>query len=157
MEISDTLKIIFNFCDFMSQLSLASTCTYYRNNLHIIDLFNIDNKYLQKLTHVISQFAIFEKVIYLNARNNWKITNVSHMKSLQILYASGDCGINQQGIEGLNLLEFNASNNSKITNISQMKSLQILYANGDCGINQQGIEGLNLIKLYASHNSKISH
>jgi len=79
------------------------------------------------------------------------------MKSLQILYAYGDCGIDQQGIEGLNLIGLYASNNSKITNVSHMKSLQILDASYDCGINQEGIEGLNLIELDANDNSKITN
>jgi len=79
------------------------------------------------------------------------------MKSLQILYAFGECGINQKGIEGLNLIKLYARNNSKITNVSYMKSLQILDASSSiCGINQKGIEGLNLIQLYAHGNSKIS-
>jgi len=157
MEFIDTLQIIFNFCDFRSQLSLVTTCTYYRNNLHIIDLLNIDKKYLKKLTQEILRYSIFEKVIYLNASNNFKITNVSHMKSLQILHAEGDCGINQQEIKGLNLIKLDASYNSKITNVSHMESLQILHAcGGNCGINQQGIEGLNLLELYARKNPKIT-
>ena len=116
MEFLDTLQIIFNFCDFGSQLSLVSACTYYRNNLHITDLFNIDKKYLQKLTQKILQFPIFEKVICLNTSYNSKITNVSHMKSLQILNVGGYyCGINQEGIEGLNLIQLYAHGNSKIS------------------------------------------
>ena len=115
MEFIDTLQIIFNFCNFRSQLSLISTCIYYRNNLHIIDLFNIDKKYLKELTQEILHFSIFEKVIYLNANCNSKITNVSHMKFLQILNASFNCGIDQKGIEGLNLIELKARDNSKIS------------------------------------------
>ena len=63
----------------------------------------------------ILQYSIFEKVMDLNASYNSKITNVSHMKSLQILCASGNCGINQEGIKGLNLIQFYASYNSKIS------------------------------------------
>jgi len=98
-----------------SQLSLISTCTQYRNNLHIIDLFNINEKYLQKLTQEILQYLIFENVVYLNASDNSKITNVSHMKSLQILCAFGNCGINQEGIKGLNLTQVYAIHNQKIS------------------------------------------
>jgi len=36
------------------------------------------------------------------------------MKSLQILNARDNCGIDQKGIEGLNLIELYASGNSKI-------------------------------------------
>ena len=154
MEFIDTLQIIFIFCDFMSQISLISTCTYYRNNLHIIDLFNIDKKYLQKLNQDILHLSIFEKVKYLDACPNQKITRVSHMKFLEILDTDE---IDQEGIEGLNLIELYASDNSKITNVSHMKSLQILNAYGNCGINQKGIEGLNLIDLNANHNSKITN
>ena len=38
------------------------------------------------------------------------------MKSLRILNASGECGINQNGICGLDLIELDVSGNKKITN-----------------------------------------
>jgi len=43
-------------------------------------------------------------------------------KSLKILYAIGSCGIDQNGIDGLDLVELYADSNKKITNISFMKT-----------------------------------
>ena len=76
---------------------------------------------------------------YLNASNNPKIKDVSWLKNLKKLGASGDCGINQLGINGLDLIKLDASNNPKIKNVSWMKNLKKLGASGDCGINQLGI------------------
>lgn len=51
----------------------------------------------------------------LGASDNSKITNVSHMRSLKKLVASGNCGIADAGIADLKLVEFDISFNSKIT------------------------------------------
>jgi len=40
------------------------------------------------------------------------------MTSLKKLFVRGSCGIDQKGIQGLNLVELDASNNGKITNVS---------------------------------------
>ena len=40
------------------------------------------------------------------------------MTNLKKLYARADCGIDQDGIHGLNLIELNACYNSKITDVS---------------------------------------
>ena len=70
------------------------------------------------------------------------------MTSLKKLDARGNCGIGQNGIIGLNLVEFDANNNNnKITNVSFMTSLKKLDAWGDCGIGQNSIIGLNLVQL----------
>ena len=50
----------------------------------------------------------------LDASNNPKITNVSHLHNLQELYASGNCGITDDGIKGLRLIELDATDNPKI-------------------------------------------
>ena len=66
---------------------------------------------------------------YLNCfvNTNDKIKNVSFMKSLKILYADFNCGIDQNGIKNLNLVKISTFNNYKITNVSFMKSLKIYY------------------------------
>ena len=46
------------------------------------------------------------------------------MTSLKKLNTCGDCGIGQNGIIGLNLVQFFASYNSKITNVSFMALLK---------------------------------
>ena len=51
-------------------------------------------------------------LVELDVWNNSKITNVSFMKNLKKLDASGSgCGIDQKGIEGLDLVELNVWNN----------------------------------------------
>ena len=76
--------------------------------------------------------------------------------TLKILYASYNCGIDQNGIKDLHLIELNASGNKKIKDVSQMAStLKILNASDNCGIDQNGIKDLHLTKLNASGNEKI--
>ena len=55
------------------------------------------------------------------------------MINLQKLNASRNCGIDNDGIKGLNLIELYVSNNPKITNVNWMKKIQKLDASGDCG------------------------
>lgn len=147
----DIWKIIFDYLDFRSKLSMVSICFFLRNNLFITDLYHINVRYLNALTTEILKYPIFEHVTKLNAANNIKITNVSFLKSLKILNAIGDCGISQDSINGLNLIELNASYNIIIQNVSFMKSLKILDARSS-RINQDGITGLDLIELDASNN-----
>jgi hypothetical protein len=55
------------------------------------------------------------------------------------LYADSNCGTDQYGIKGLDLIESYVSYNNKITNVSFMKNLKKLHANGNCGIDRYGI------------------
>ncbi len=77
------------------------------------------------------------------------------MVNLKKLNIWGSCGIDQQGIEGLNLIELNANYNGKIKDVSFMINLKILDARDSCGIDQQGIRGLNLVEFDAKNNKKI--
>ena len=80
------------------------------------------------------------------------------MTKLQILNAGGDCGIDQLGIIGLNLIKFIVGNNIKIKNVLFMTNLQILDVSGRfCGINQSNISCLNLIELNALNNTNIKN
>jgi len=155
MLILDVWKIIFELLDFKSKINFISTCHYFRDNLIITDLYNIEQKYLELLSDEVLHYKIFSKVKTLNATDNKKITSVSFMKSLKILYAEDNCGIDQNGIDCLDLVELYADSNTKITNVSFMKSLKVLSARYSCGIDQNGIEGLNLDKLYMILNEKI--
>ena len=77
------------------------------------------------------------------------------MKNLKVLNASGS-GINQDGINGLDLYVLHVYDNNKITNIAFMKNLKVLTASSTCGIDQNGIEGLDLIELDTRNNNKIT-
>ena len=109
----DIWNIIFDLLDFKSKMNLISTCKYLRQNLHIIDLCNIDRKYLYKLTTNILRYKIFKNVSYIDlslAHN--KIKNISFMKNLKKVIAcnydntSANYGIKQRSIRDLDLIEF---------------------------------------------------
>ena len=149
--------VIFKFLDFETQLGIIFTSKFFRDNLFITDLYNIDRFYLKKLTNNILRFKIFKYVIKLNVDYNKKIKNISFMTNLKKLNAELNCGIDQKGIDGLDLIYLNIWDNEKIKNVSFMTNLQYLDACYDCGINQDGIEGLNLTYLNASNNKKITN
>ena len=146
---------IIKYLELRSIIRLMSICCFFHNNLYIVDLYHIDNALKGKLSDDILRQHKFRNLKYLNANDNKKIKDVSWIKTLQILNASCNCGIDQKGIEGLNLIELNAWNNKKIKDVSWIKSLQKLNAGGSCEIDQKGIEGLNLIGLDARGNEKI--
>ena len=50
------------------------------------------------------------------------ITDISFMRNLKVLHAYGNCGINQNGINGLDLVKLYADDNKKITTKSFKKS-----------------------------------
>ena len=69
--------------------------------IKITNLYDIDQHLLNKLDDDI--LRNYNDVIKLDANSNWKITNINHMKNLQVLNASctsagHECGINDNGI-----------------------------------------------------------
>lgn len=158
MDSIDIWKIIFDFCDFKSKLTLISVNNFLRKNLVITDLFWIDTKNTKLLTNDVIKLHIFSKVTKLYACNNQNITDVSPLKYLRVLHAHGSCGIGQKDIEKLEsvgLYGLFAGENEKIVNVSMIKTLKALHAYGKCGIDQKGIEGLELIVLFKTGNKKI--
>lgn len=94
---------ILNKLDFRFQINLTSICNYFRKNLFILDLFNIDRKYLLKLTNDILKQKIFMNVHKLKIL--WSSdSDVSFLKKLKILHVYGN-KIDQKGIDGLDLIE----------------------------------------------------
>ena len=178
---------IFNLLDLKAEINIISTSHYLKNNMFVTDLYNQDNIILKKLTTTILKQKTFINVIKLNANYNKLITDLSFIKKLKILCAKGECGIDQNCINCLNLIELNAYNNEKIqnvekvpfvlhsknngrlssicctANVSFMKNFKKLNAsqnllrNQICGIDQNGINGLNLIELDAENNKKINN
>ena len=64
----------------------------------------------------------------------------SFMKNLKILHAEDKCGIDQNGIRGLNLKKLYAHDNKGIYNVSFMKKLKYLDISGEkCGVDQNGL------------------
>jgi hypothetical protein len=118
---NDLLYIIFNNLDFLSKLIFRIVS----KNMHLLkiyDFLNINYKYRYKLNNKILLKYPFIK--YLDASYNHKINNINHLINLEILYASGNtCGIDNDGIKNINLIELYAYNNSKITNVDHMTKL----------------------------------
>ncbi len=154
----DIWKIIIKLLafDIKSLLNLKSCNKFFNDNFLITNLFDIGEKIKYLLTTESLSQIKYINVAELDVSNNRKITNVSYMKNLKKLNASGNCGIDQKGIEGLDLVELHVSNNRKITNASFMKKLNKLYAS-NCGIDQNGIEGLDLVKPSVGDNPKITN
>ena len=105
---------IFPKLDLISQIRLRQVSKFFYNNLDITNLYDIHNKYNSKLMDEI--IKKYPKLVKLDAWNNSKITNISHLKNLKILDAGGwNCGISDVHLIGLNLVELSVWNNSRIT------------------------------------------
>lgn len=98
-------------------------------------------------------------LIELNASGNPRIKSVEHISTLEILDASGRCGIDDRGLEfSQNLRVLNAAYNHRIRTITPfVRKLAELNASGSCGIDDRGIgEDAHIRILDASDNPKIT-
>ena len=116
----DIWHIIFHHCDLLSQSELIIVCSDFYNSFFITDLYNISNIYQNKLTMLVLQQRKFNKLIRLDIRSNQHINNISFLTTLKKLRVGYSCRITQQGIQGLNLIDFDAGHNEQIKNISFM-------------------------------------
>ena len=114
MQIYELWLIIFKNQTILSQTNLVQSSQRFWDNLIVTDLFDIDDNSKKILSDEILKLNFFESVAKLHASNNSKITNVSFMKNLKIISASGSCGIDQNGIAGLDLVELHAVGNQYI-------------------------------------------
>ena len=116
----DLLNLIFNKLDFLNQIRLKQVCKFYYNNLHIIDLYNIDYKYKKLLNDEI--LKNYHYIKYLDVWNNPKIKNISHMKNLKKLDCSFQCEISDEDIKDLCLIKLYTRGNPRIKNINNRKN-----------------------------------
>jgi hypothetical protein len=109
----DIWQLIFDYYDIHDQLNILSICKIFNNKLKVKKLKHI------KLNDVILQQRKFYNLEELYASNNEKIKNVNHLIKLKILDCSYDCGIDQEGIKDLKLIEkLYALGNKKIQSIN---------------------------------------
>lgn len=151
-------NIILDYLDFNEKLLLRHVSKYH-NKIEIYDFDNIPYKLKEKLTDEI--LINYHFIKYLNASYNKNITTVNHMKNLRILHAYGwSCGISDEGLKNVNLIELYAGENNNITTVNHMTNLQKLSVYGCAGISSIGDDGLkdivNLITLAAMHNKNIT-
>ena len=100
-DLFDIWETIFNLLELKSQLKLISTCKYFEDQFFIKKLV----KNIRLSDDIIFQKK-FSRIMDLDVSNNPKITNVSFMKNLKILKAGWHCGIDQNGIQDLDLVRF---------------------------------------------------
>src|SRR5688572_19546030 len=103
----DIWQLILEHCHFKDQVHLLTCCKFFSDRLRITNLYFVDKNILDLLNDQILTQEKYKHLTKLNAFDNSKITNVSHMKSLRVLNASGYCGLNQDSIKCLDLVEFN--------------------------------------------------
>jgi hypothetical protein len=122
MEIisSDVWDIIANLHNDLKAMLTLKSCCKFLNRLLITNLFNIDNKYLQLLNNDVLCQPIFSNVVKLDVTCNNNVTDISFMKNLKILCANFSM-IDQNSINGLDLIELEAIFNLKITHASLTK------------------------------------
>src|SRR3972149_12117703 len=87
------------FLLFDSLINLSSSCKYVYNNIYLINLYGVEYKYLRKLTDIILKQQKYNRVRYLYAFRNSKITTIGHMRQLRELRLHRK--INQDGIREL--------------------------------------------------------
>ncbi len=173
--------VIFNKLDLLSQLRFRITCTYFYNNIHVTDLYNIPKIYKDRLNDkIIKQYkhlklldasgwnckvsgvAIQELSLHtLNASRNPSICDVhiQNMTSLHVLYIAYNCGVSDIGLVNLcNLHTLDVHGNLKITDEGiKGKKLKVLNASGNkTKITDGGIMNMPLVELVMSHNNKIT-
>ena len=95
----DIWETIFNLLELNSQLKLISVCKHFEDKFFIKKV--VRNS---RLSDDIIFQKKFSRIVDLDVSNNPKITNVSFMKNLKILNTGWNCGINQNGIQGLDLI-----------------------------------------------------
>ena len=114
-------QIVLEQLEFKSQIRIRLLSKkLYRLEIH--DFYNIPRIFTDRLNNEILKLYPFIKE--LNTCDCHKITNINHMRNLKKLIAFGDCGIDDNGIKNLNLIELYSHNNPKITNVSHMTNLK---------------------------------
>jgi len=151
----DINNIIFYLLSFRSKhefkkINKSST------KLKIIDLLNIEIKYLRKLDDKI--LKNYPQTIKLYASNNKLITKINKMKNLRVLYAEESCGLSHFGFSCcINIKVLHATDNKKIKNINFLTNLTELSARSTfSGIVHDSFKDCtNLEILDIRHNANI--
>jgi len=134
-------------------------CRIDQKGIQGLDLIELDcdmNGQIKDISFMTNLKKVYKDEIWLNSTLIIILKSKMYLSWLILkkLYADKDCGIDQKGIQGLDLIELYCTINEKIKDVSFMRNLKILYVD-NCGIDQQGIRGLDLIELHCRRNEKI--
>lgn len=151
---SEIWRVISDKTPFLTRTRLTQVCRFFNKNLQIINLCNIEKKYIPLLTNdILKQYP---DLIKLNLSNNRNVTDINHLTKLNFLDASGElCVLADKGIEKLNLQEIDVTNNLHITKLNHMNKLKVLTACYKSALTNNGIKKLNLRELDLTQNSTI--
>src|SRR5271154_3017156 len=122
----DIWQVIFQHCDLLSKLKLFLVCSDFYRSFYITDLYTIPKIYLYKISNSVLKQQKFSRIIELNISEAKKICDISFLTNLKKLNISGECGIDQHGIQGLDLVELNAGFYRTIKDVSFMINLKKL-------------------------------
>lgn len=167
-------NIIQNYVfDIKYKIYIYNLSKEHQNYIKIIDLYDVDNTLLKKITQEILIQPKFKYIQKLNIHNNFKVFDISHLSNtLKVLDCGGNLSnIKQNDILQLNLIELYMQNNRYIDNLNHMKNTLTTL---DCSVairsyncrrflriliklGQDGISELHLIKLKASNNVHINN
>ena len=120
-------------------------------SFEIIDLKNIDHKYLRRIDNTI--LNDYKNIKFLDSSFNTNINNINRFTNLKELITH--INMKDDDIARLNLEVLNANHTSKIKNINHMSKLRKLSATYECGINDEGIKHINLCEINISNNMRI--
>lgn len=140
-------NIIFDYSNLVTQLRLIGVCKYFNKQLHLTNLYDIDYKYIYRLTTDI--LKRYPYIVKLYANNN--VTDVTYLKHLRVLKAS--YYMNNDSIKDINLYKLIASY-SEITDVNHMTNLEYLDA-GSSTITNDGVKNINPVELDIHDNFKI--
>ena len=109
-------------CEFIDAIHLRQLNKWFYK-LEIHDFYNIDDKYICKLTNdILIAYPFIRK---LNAYNG-RITNINHLTNLKVLYVDWNGGISDNGINKLtNLKELSYLYNNRLKNFECKPTLLI--------------------------------
>ena len=170
----DVWNEIFNKLDLISQLNLNSTCKYFRRNLNVLDLENVDSKIKRCISNEVllkmrnlrlldlsfclkSFFSLnhLSKLEFLAlAPNSVEDKEISALVNLTYLEIPSN--YNVKTLTHLTKLKSLNLSRNPITNINFLTNLKSLTLRHYGGLTEEGMEKLTqLKKLNISHNKDI--
>jgi hypothetical protein len=150
---SDIWHIVFSYLNLKYQIRLRNTCKKFYKDLQIIDLYNIDEKYIKRITNDIIQQHKHLKL--LNIENNDNVTNLGlnglSLHTLNISYFGSKFDLNRSYSsyrEDCLTCMMNGKSNITDIGIKNMTSIHTLKASGvGCLITDIGIINLKELKI----------
>ena len=99
------VQCISEFTDLKTCLKIVCMCKWTAHNIKI--KYVNDEDLCRKITDHILEQKKYSHLIELNVNNNQKVRKISHLSYLQKLDIGFNCGVTNDEIKDLNLIELN--------------------------------------------------